>query len=129
MRKIIVYIVIILTILISCKKENYDERNNVVGNYSGIKVSTIYHFDDTIIESHTSDIRINLAKSSLDSVININFEPPFHEFMFKYHSEKFTPISSPDSHPPSLRVTADSLFFGYKPGLGPYFISCIAKKE
>ncbi|NQU33194.1 MAG: hypothetical protein HQ521_08170 [Bacteroidetes bacterium] len=92
MRKIIVYIVIILTILISCKKENYDERNNVVGNYSGIKVSTIYHFDDTIIESHTSDIRINLAKSS-------------------------------------LRVTADSLFFGYKPGPGPYFISCIAKKE
>ena len=127
MRRIFLYIgIIIFIILISCKKDkNYDERDNVIGDYSGIKVITEY-FCDSIAKHDTSNITMKLMKSSLDSVIILNFVPPFNEFLFKYHDGEFIPISG---HMPALIMSLDSLFFYYSPGLGSYFVNCYTKKN
>ena len=118
--------ILILTFFISCKKDKYnDERNDVVGDYIGIKV-IIQYFNDSTAKYDTSNITMTLLKSSLDSVINVNFVPPIDEFLFKYHNGEFIPISG---YYPALIMSSDSLFFYYRPGLGPYWINCFTKKN
>jgi hypothetical protein len=117
--------------LISCDKDNSeprDYRDIVIGDYSGIRVNT-YWIDTIVGFGHdTSTIILTLAKSNVDSIIDISFNPDYsnEEFSFKLYDGQF--VSTTYYHPPILKLTNDSLYFKHQAGLGPIWTECFTKK-
>lgn len=121
-----------MSITLHCTKEKGktplpDERDMVIGDYSGIRVHTFWN--DTVFVKDTSEITINLSKSSSKKVIDVTFNPKFsgNTYSFLLENGVFTSISS--YHPPQLRKSNDSLFFYEKPALGPFWDNCMTKKK
>jgi hypothetical protein len=124
--------------LISCKKDNpetkdypknvKDYREKVIGEYTGIRVDT-YWIDTIVGYGHdTTNVTLILKISQLDSIVDIDFIPPYsvEEFSFKYINEQF--ISTSNYHPPTLILANDSLYFKHQPGLGPIWTEMFTKK-
>jgi len=114
-----------LTMLLSCERER-DERDDVTGTYSGIRVETgrgyyDYHRDTTYISMF-------LTKSKTYPVVEVDFSSQisYEEFKFKYHDGIFTSLM--EYHPPRLTMKIDSLYFYYQPGLGPSWTECFTRK-
>ena len=104
----------ILTGLISCQKDppgSTDYRDDITGEYEGIRVDT-YWVDTVVGFGHdTSGVLIDLTKSDSDSIIDISFNPPYssEDFSFTYTDGQFIPTTG--YHPPVLTLKNDSLYF------------------
>ena len=132
MKKLTLYLVIsILFIIIftNCNKEKTsfpDYRVYVAGSYDGISVvtswSSTWHYDTT----YTTMI---LSIATIDSMVDLTFStlPSNYKYTFKYSNGTFW--STSNYHPPSLRLSHDTLFYHIQPGLGPYWTDCICKKR
>lgn len=117
--------------LFSCDKDTAeitDYRDIVTGDFNGIRVNT--YWIDTVVGMgyDTSSIILTLTKSELDSIIELSFNPEYstENFFFEFKDEEFT--STTNYHPPTLKLTNDSLYFWHMPGLGPYWTRCFTKK-
>jgi len=121
----------LLLSLISCEKEKTeikDYREQITGNYIGIRVDT-YWIDTIVGYGHdTSDITITLTSSVQDSIVDIAFNPSYsnEDFSFKYMDDQL--ISTSGYHPPTLSINNDSLYFTHQAGLGPVWTECFAEK-
>lgn len=118
--------------LISCDKEKTeikDYREEITGDYFGIRVDT-YWIDTIVGYGHdTSEVSITLTSSDQeDSIVNIAFNPSYsnEDFSFKYNDGKL--ISTSGYHPPTLSLENDSLYFKHQAGLGPIWTECFAEK-
>ncbi len=130
-------IILLLAIGFSnCKKEesnsssisnNSDYRNPIIGIYKGIRVNTSWN--GSYYEKDSSDITINITKSNIDSLINLNFNPTTtSSSTFKYLNNN-TFVCTSNYHPPTLKISNDSLFYHHQEGLGPIWYDCYAKKN
>jgi len=117
--------------LISCDKEKTeikDYREEITGDYIGIRVDT-YWIDTIVGFGHdSSDVTITLTSSEQDSIIDIAFNPLYSNeiFSFKYVDNQL--ISTTVYHPPTLSLNRDSLYFKHQAGLGPVWTECFAEK-
>ena len=114
--------------LFSCEKEinseKIDYRNEIVGNYIGIRVNTSW-INTVGWDRDTSDIVVTLSKSRSDSIIDISFDPDYWsstQFSFKYKDGQFKATTY--YHAPTLSLSNDSLYFFHQPGLGPIWMQC-----
>jgi len=118
-------------VLISCDKEKTeikDYREEITGDYIGIRVD-IYWIDTIVGYGHdTSDVIITLKLSEKDSIVDIAFDPSYsnENFSFKYFNNQL--ISTSDYHPPILSLNNDSLYFKHQAGLGQIRTECFAEK-
>ncbi len=106
-------------------KELIDLRDNLIGEYSGIKISTLWN--DTILDSDTTNITLTVSKTMKTSIIKLTFQPNDVSHAFEINDGNLK--STEDYHPPTLRNSNDSLFYHHQPGLGPAWVDCIVKKQ
>ena len=130
-KHIIVFGLFILIGLISCEKEStktIDYIDPVIGEYDGIEIFTLWQGAIVGYSHDTTAVIINISKSSLDSIINISFNPMYgnQNFSFKCTDGQF--ISTLIFHRPILNLTNDSLYFKHHPAEGPQWTEFIAKK-
>jgi len=130
-----IHLIVILGIFVgcmSCKRDDGttapDCRNAVVGDYSGIRVSTSWNDADFKYDHDTTFVLITLSKSAVDSIIDITFTPPLtnEDYSFIYRSGQF--VCTTNYHAPQLTVTNDSLYCKYQGGLAPIWDEFFAKK-
>lgn len=125
----LILIIEITSILTGCEYSYNDERDNVIGTYSGI--CTNNYWVDTVVgfKHDTSIVKLFLTKSALDSLVNLNFNEInlSTAIMFYYSKGKFKSVQ--DYHPPQLTFEQDSLYYFYKQGLGPYWQECFARRN
>lgn len=128
-----IFALFIVTAFVACRKEDpinipADYRDAVVGTYDGIKIYTT--FQDTIVgyNHDTTNVSIQLKKSSLDSIVDLCFGPTYENISssFKFSEGNFIPTDN--YHAPSLAVTGDSLIMHHQPGLGYAWYDYFAKK-
>ncbi len=127
-KKKIIPILLLMIIITTCEKSAVDERDKVIGKYSGILVNN-YWVDTTLGFAHdTYPVILVLSKSNLDSVVNLNFNEinVSNTHLFNYSGGIFKSLQT--YHPPQLVLKQDSLYFFYKEGLGPYWKECFTKK-
>ena len=119
--------------LTSCKKDQTqgqpetDYRDEIVGDYSGIRVYTNLGITPNIIDT-THNAIVTIEKSTLnDSSVIVSFDPPYtySSVSMKYSNGTF-PTSGIGSHPPTLTKTGDSLYYYHRPAQSPvwfeYFV-------
>jgi hypothetical protein len=120
---------LLISSCLACEYSNLDERDKVLGNYSGIQVNN-YWVDTTVGFVHdTYPVLLILTKSELDSVVNLNFNEVniSKAYLFYYFGGIFKSLQN--YHSPQLVLEQDSLYFFYKQGLGPYWIECFTIKN
>lgn len=134
--KNLLYLLALIFFIISCDKEEKDieqlegdYREEITGNYTGIRVTSIWK--DTIIgyEKDTTNMEIFVAVSDLDSVVDLEFNPSngSDDFSFKYMDGEL--ISTAYYHPPVATVNTDSLYIKHQPSLGPNYYEFFTKKD
>jgi hypothetical protein len=140
------YLLLFFCIVSSCKKDtvvNYeitseipwanpdssgtDYRDAVVGDYAGIFIFKRWLDDSLTWAYDTSSTILTISKSDNDSLIELTGNPQIiQESTFKYENNYF--ISQATYHAPELWLKNDSLFFYWKPVLGPFFYLAFTKK-
>jgi len=128
----LVILVSLFTVMISCEKKDteiIDYRDSVIGNYTGIKVHTYLKNTKNSFAHDTSNIKIILSKSDMDSIVDFRFDSISTNLLFSfiYIDQRFIPLTH--YHPPVLRLINDSLYFSHSTGLAPNWIECFAKKS
>lgn len=122
-------------LLLSCKKKDGitpapepppDPRDSVVGNYSGTRINTYWNMTSWV--SDTANTTVNLSKSN-NNLVNVIFTPPFSNSSYQFTYGKGVFTSTSQYHPPTLKKSADSLYFFEQPGLGPSWTSCRVKRN
>ena len=134
--KKLLYLIGLSLVFISCDKEEEDiellgddHREEITGNYTGIRVPSIWK--DTIIgyEKDTTKMEIFVAVSDLDSIVDLEFNPSngSDDFSFRYMDGEL--ISTAYYHPPVATVNTDSLYIKHQPTLGPNYYEFFTKKD
>lgn len=133
MKSFLTILLFLFIVIFSCTKNTssntintFDERDDVIGLYTGIKVET--RWQDTVIgySKDTSNISLMLTKSnSLDSIINVSFSDG-NNYNYKYNAGNF--IYQTNYHAPTLTKYIDSLYFYHQPGLGPIWTECFVSR-
>lgn len=119
---------IFLVCISACSKQD-DERDLVVGTYSGICV--VSYWVDTIIgfkkDTLPGPSLFYIRKSIEEQTVIFSCAQFSQEFPFSYSNGQFTSLTN--YHPPTLRIHSDSLYLYYKPVLGPYWTECFGFKK
>jgi len=132
MKKITLFISIYILFIIlftNCNKEKTslpDYRVYVAGNYDGISVITSWN-GNWVYDTTATTMILSIATS--DSMVDLTFSPTQLDgkYTFKYSNATFTSMLY--YHPPSLRLSNDTLFYHIQQGLGPIWTDCICKKR
>ena len=118
-----IYISAGVILFATCKKKT-DERDAVVGSYSGIRIFTQLNGGAPPTMIIGPDV-LNLKKGEADSVVII--EGSGLGGSCAYKNGVFRPFGC--YHCPSLTKDGDSLFVHLKDGLGPYWTDWRMKKN
>jgi hypothetical protein len=126
-RQVFFFFIMLSSSFYYCTKNN-DERDEIIGKYTGIEIDSYWSGVDTTFNHDTFNITMTLEKASADSIIQVIFNSgtPNSRYLFKYYNTIFKALDN--YHPPQLRKSNDSLFFYERPGLGPSWTDAIVKK-
>jgi hypothetical protein len=113
----------------ACSASGPDERDQVAGRYTGIKVFTQWGGGTPGWNQDTLPVKLYVLKARRDSVLSLYLDSivPGEEFAFLYINQICSPINNPRN--PKLVFDSDSLYFYYKGGLGPAWIECFGIKD
>lgn len=120
---------LLMMALLNCT-ESIDERDEIIGMYSGVRIHGYYRLQDTVylFELDTSLIIISLLKAS-SGLVQLDFNPSFNSMIYTFSYFNSTFKSTLDYQLPSLQKSNDSLFYFEQADIiPPDWISCFVKK-
>jgi hypothetical protein len=146
MKTIVFFLLTLLCIVSSCKKDSMvtyeitrdlpwsnpdsssaDYRDTIVGDYVGVYIYKHWVDSNLTWAYDSSATTLTISKSANDSLIELTGNPQhIQESIFKYENNLF--ISQTTYHAPNLWLENDSLFYTWKPALGPFWLLLFAKK-
>jgi hypothetical protein len=137
MKRIFVLPAVLVLIVLGiwgCKSDKtvyptFDERDAIMGTYTGIGISSHWVYDNpggAIFRHDTTNVTMRLDKSDQATLVKLYMDNAYYGD-FTFYNSNFT--STQPNHPPTLVYTHDSLYYHDQPSPSANYYDSKAKRQ